>query len=66
MEEDGGFHKQPFSSDYCGVLFQLDSGSKGPVALSNPVGDFYATAVVAEDISSYFCLRIDPAAVAAL
>lgn len=66
MEEDGGFHKQPFSSAYCGVLFQLDSGSKGPIASSNSVGDIYAIAVVAEDISSYFCLRIDLAAVAAL
>lgn len=66
MEEDGGFHNQPFSSGYCRVLFQLGSGSKGPIASSNSVRDFYAIAVVAEHISSYFCLRIDLAAVAAL
>lgn len=66
MEEDAGFHKQPFRSDDCGVLFQLHSISKGPIASCNSIRDFYVIAVVAEDISSWCCLRIDPASAAAL
>lgn len=63
---DQRFHKLPFSSDYCRVFFQPQSKSKGLVASFNSDGDLYAVGVAAEDGSSYFCVRIDPAAAAVL
>lgn len=39
--------------------------AEAKASLEATVGDLYVIAVVAEDVSSYFCLTTDPAAVAA-